>query len=564
MSKLSDYDLRLLHDVEIEGAAPPKSKFRKVSVCYVILFFVVLCLCSFFAWFGYSQGVSMAKRAIEVLSPPIALPLPSRFRINESYIIPVWDQSRRGTCWCFAATYLLESQYKAFGVAHGYLEASEYVAFSQEALAKFMVDQCNQNPGVRLCAHSGRGKNRTSGGRVEDIVLWAKEFPETQRAVLPASACPYQPAPEDQMVCPAGYAESLANNPLEFRVKATRMTTGIESAKRLLVESGRPLSFSLAMPLQRYWFECSNGLVKDGDVCKYKLYPCQHDASLDCAPHDFALQKGSDSEMIFHPTSETVPGTGHAMVVVGYNDDFVPKRIVNFAGRPPMRGGFIVRNSWGAKGHSIEYLMNEISEDQESYICPNKDNVMTWIPATLKCAQENAGDVTNCSLDMAEVFGDEVKKGAFELVCVNETHCDTSKKYALLRSDDNARTPVVQFSATGVPIASVIEIDGTSVKAINITTLPFQHLYYAFQPTIVKKDHGERCGHVFLSYDAMETIMSLQSSSSPSWRVLDVEFEWLRKSYAKSGLSFNYSHVLNSTKRYSPLKVSHPFDLLDL
>ncbi|OHT08467.1 hypothetical protein TRFO_22967 [Tritrichomonas foetus] len=537
-------------------------------ICYFIVsVLIIIAISSFVSWFGLHRGHSLSQIVLKSLVPEPTETLPRKFKISDSYIIPIWNQFDRGTCWAFAATYLLESQYKNQGIHHRFLKPNEYVSFSQESLAKTMVDHCNENPTHKLCIRSGRGKNRTAGGRVEDLVLWAKAFPSIARSVLPASACPYQFDPEKQMICPDDVSESLRTNPLEFSILNSEITTGIESVKKLLFKVQRPLSFSLAMPMQRYWFECSNQLVSETETCTYSLYPCSFNSSEFCAPKDYPLFKGSDSELIFHPTTEIMPGTGHAMVLVAYNDDFIPKNNGNIDGKSMPKGGFIVRNSWGAKGHSLEYLINEISDVQENSICSNSGNIMTWTPATLECIKHNIHNVSNCSTDITQIYGSKIVKGAFKLKCINKTHCDVDKTYVILRKDNETREISMEFSNTGVPIAKVIEIDENAntfmVKTIH--TVPIQHLYYAFQTEeSLLKEYGERCGHIFFSYEAMKRIMSIQTVSSPSWRVLDLNIMWHKKSFPNSGRNYNYSHIVQSTKMYSPLNVSHPYDILDL
>jgi hypothetical protein len=61
------------------------------------------------------------------------------------------------------------------------------------------------------------------------------------------------------------------------------------------------------------------------------------------------------------------------MTLVGYNDHFVSK-----AGH---RGGFIVKNSWGAwHSHTLQYFLNEMSPINEAEVCPNSRNPRNWSP----------------------------------------------------------------------------------------------------------------------------------------------------------------------------------------
>lgn len=45
------------------------------------------------------------------------------------------------------------------------------------------------------------------------------------------------------------------------------------------------------------------------------------------------------------------------------------------------KGGFIVQNSWGTVlGHSLEYLIGDISRRDEEQICPNYYSPYEWVP----------------------------------------------------------------------------------------------------------------------------------------------------------------------------------------
>jgi hypothetical protein len=63
---------------------------------------------------------------------------------------------------------------------------------------------------------------------------------------------------------------------------------------------------------------------------------------------------------------------GHAMNTIGYNDDWVyHSRKGSEKGIAPMCGGFLMQNSWARPGHSVDYLMGRLSEENEAVQCPN-------------------------------------------------------------------------------------------------------------------------------------------------------------------------------------------------
>jgi hypothetical protein len=79
------------------------------------------------------------------------------------------------------------------------------------------------------------------------------------------------------------------------------------------------------------------------------------------------------------------------MNIMGYNDDWLYRnRFQAPENSAQMKGGFILHNSWRSEGHSVKYLAGLESEENEAVKCPNHKTPLNWIPATLKCVQEQA------------------------------------------------------------------------------------------------------------------------------------------------------------------------------
>jgi len=484
-------------------------------------------------------------------------PLPSRFVINEEYLSPVVNQANRGTCWIFQLIAILESQYKQQGLKYGFIDKGQYLKLSVESLGKIMVEKCMSDPN---CTGTPRRDNTTTGGNIDEFLSFLKKYPEIKKSIVPQSCCPYQSDPKLEMVCPPEYPSCIASNPLEFVVNRSFSTSNIRDAKQRIIETNVPVAIGILMPMQRYLFPCDLPFVKDHNSCKKKDHPCGNGF---CAYVDFKLFKITDVDFIFHSPNITIPGSGHAMLVVGYNDDFVAKRNVNFTKRQDTKGGFIVRNSWGFRGHTLEYLRGDLNEDQEARICPNKQNVLRWIPATLDCIQ-NKKDPRLCSKDIRLIRGNLTMDHADELICVNSSHCDETKRYALLRKGDDPN-PTLEFTSEGVPVTNVIQwSDDQEPHIIRVNSLPIQHLYYAFRIKDSAENTEGRCGYVFLPYESMEELYRSRFSSytAGSWDIQGLEVIWKNSSFKKYGKGGDYANIDKSMSEFGVLKPKSPVDFI--
>lgn len=562
------------------------------SISFAQIIFEITVLIFSVVAFGFSiYNYRISKNTtVPVLSYESGAPLPSKFVISESVLSPVVDQGARGTCWIFQIIGIFEAQYKQQGLSMGYLNQTEYLALSHEALGKIMVDICMRNPVPDECKFSIRLLNTTQSGSLEEFVSFYNAFDEMKKSIYPESCCPYHLEPDDEMKCPD--LDKCKNNPLDFDIIRAFHTTNIRDAKQRLIETNIPLAASISMPQQRYWFHCENQISKDSETAEVfstacnsnaltdHYWGCPNDPSSKCTPVDFKIYKLSQTEHIYHNPGKTVAGTGHAMLLVGYNDNFVAKRISNFTMKENVVGGFIFRNSWGWKGHSLEYLLGNINEDQEGRICPNKDDVFRWVPLPQSCLGLRTIDgETTSSLDSNEckveisnskkiIRGNKSVSVYDELNCVNKTHCDLNKKYTLIQSN-NGPFPDFIFNDLGMPMAKIgiVEtktINGKEVKYIKedvLDSLPLQHVYYAFQLQDPPQDTPGRCGFIFFPYEtAEEEIRSGDGVGSPFFSVQGIQVNWSKSSYAKSKMKKDYSEVKKSMRTYNMIKAKSPFD----
>ena len=464
--------------------------------------------------------------------------IPSAFSVPATYLLPTYNQHHRGTCWAFAAIYLLEAQYRHQGIVEGYLDENQFVRFSEEAMISYMNHLCVQHPESYACYANPRRWNTSAGGFPQDIVLFSEMFPEFNHSILPWSVCPYQKHENDTVLCP-DLAHFVKRNPLQFDVKSVTSRHGVERVKRLLFEKHRPVAFTLPLPEQRFYFSCANEYVNAsyGEVCEAQIYGCP-DGNGFCVPLNFGIHKTASADMMFYSNGETYPGSGHAMVLVGYNDNFVLRKSQYVNSRDRIKGGFVLRNSWGARGHSLDYLMGVLSDEEERKMCPNKDSVLEWVPTTLENLDQNISHYT-------------------KLKCVNASHCDVNETYALLSDSSRTGQPLVRINANGVPVGSVVRLRDRTVH--HIESLPFHHLYFAFQMEIPVNNSKGMCGYMFIPYRVIDELLARRSRFTSSMEAIDIEIEWDDASYAQSGWSKDYSHVLSSTFRFDQVEIDTPY-----
>ncbi|EAY23216.1 hypothetical protein TVAG_185220 [Trichomonas vaginalis G3] len=540
---------------------PRKTYFQLLVLGISSLIFSILTLC-------FSSYIfSISKKPQQTSLPFITgKPLPSKYLIDGSVMSPVFDQGPRGTCYLFQIISILESQYKKQGLRNGYLQENEYLKLSVEGLAYKMVQLCQQYPNSPPCINSPRLLNTSDAGSLSEFLDFVDYFPEFKKYVVPANCCVYQQKPQNEMICP-NIDNCIKNNPIEFNILRRYYTQNIEDTKQWLYQLGLPSGFSITMPQQRYIFPCSNRLVNNSLSCLNRDFRCPDDPREFCSIEDFKLFKASDAEFIFHKTGRTVPGTGHAMTLVGYNDNFSPKMTYNFTGRSPQTGGFIIKNSWGSRGHTYEYLLDMMTEDQDAMYCPDKDNVMRWIPASYECIKQYR-DGDKCSLDTILTRGKRIMKSSDTLKCVNKTHCDVNSTYYLLRESSSSLSPSIVWSKYGVPLSRVIRVKGNDSPVIEtIETLPIQHLYYAFQlrDDLIEPPVEGKCGYVMFFYDDLLDMKKMTQGQSRGYFIVQgVDVEFTKTSFKGSGSRLNYTLVDRSISTYKEIDSRDPLDFTEL
>ena len=468
------------------------------SWCLVLTFFAVLFTIAgggiIVYWLAKNHGMALGLTALRNVIPPREEPVPGVWKINDTYLIPfhrgVGARDRLG----FAVADHLESIYKHNGIEQKLIGPNEYLELSQASVASAIEAFCKAHKDSKYCANG-----------VDENVFWTDHVDKA--VVIPESA-------ED-----AGVHE----NPLLVSVGAVETAAGLSEVKRMLLYSSRPLILSFPRLRKKMWLVCEEGSTVD--ACAQRVFECGNESW--CYARVFDI----DSEWFDSDVSETVLSERTLVSLVGYNNNFV---------HHGYEGGLIIKNNWGAVGHTLEFLLGKLPVDLDRKLCPNPRDSTQWVPATWECAS-TAKNVTQCSTDLQIMYGD-IRQGAVRLACVDAAYCDKDAVYVLERENGTASVVVDWLTRP-----SVIELKDKSIRRFTLN-LPLEFAWHAFTPVEVRNETLLACGYVMLPYSLMKLVTGMQYQGFSAWRVYDVQLDWDEQSYPGHD-GFNYEFVKNSTKR---------------
>lgn len=510
-----------LHELPLERIETTIANPGCIVFTFLAIFVIISCGGIIIFWLAYRHGLNMGLAALRVLQPPREEPLPTRFMINNSYFIPK-RQYNLNIAFTFSVTYLLEAYYRFNGIDKKYLNSNQYLQISQEILAKTLIDLCKSNTlnKTHFCVNRENPDN---------LITLSSYFGD--QAVFPSEL--------KLETLDTKNKSDLEVNPLKFSVSDIQIFSGVSTTKRSLLISDQPHIMTMPMPMARFWFPCNDD--SSNKICNERLFRCQYNLSKFCYYVDFPVE----ADFFNLKSDQLVAGPSQSQILIGYNDNFIPHQSYSNSNLPI--GGFLIKNCHGEIGHSINYLMGEISNQEENEICPNPKNIFYWIPATLQCAKENSYNISNCNKNIHVRSGEKKLWGATELTCINETYCQKGDKYVLLSDENNSASYGTLL--TGTQYAKVIKLD--DCKIVEIDKLPIQFLYMAFLPTVYGKAKEEYCGHLFYSYDSMNLLSSRISTTTENWRVINAKIKWLKRSYPSTYHKYDYTYVINSLRNIS-------------
>jgi len=528
---------------------------------------------------------------------PEPQPIPDLYNNSNSFItpyqLPRYCQQNRGTCWAFATIGILEQSYRENGIKKGFLKEDEYVTLSVQAYAMDVMNECSKH--MEACPGKFGRLNSTEGGFVE----WLYAFPNLYDKILPESACPYEYENSGQWICD-NKEEKQANNPIKFNVLNMTVKRSISDIKQLLRETNKPVAFDSSLIIGYHVIpteghESLRNLIDKTDSCpddpsKECMYLEQHEMNPDgeffiC--DNLALSEG-----------------GHAMNIVGYNDEF--------ANKDGSKGAFVVRNSWLEAvydtienvwrfpndsihknilkkskkdavlkdlpptprnyyrgSHSSDYILGRISEWDERTICPNANNVQNWDSCVflsvgptkrgIKKSLKGETKIDETSACFNETFMmDYVKnyRRPTEFRCLNQfsdTLCNDedveNATFFLTHKSQSLNNPYL----INICMLRVMKNDHNNQKEFCVNDVPFDYIEFLFMPIQEQLDYlvndDDYCGFHIWPYTYIEKNQKYRGFMD----VIHFDIEWDDRSYiAKSQNQFDYSFIKNSTGVQKP------------
>jgi len=479
------------------------------------------------------------------------------YRYATKYQTPRYYQEDRGTCWDFATIGVLEQSYRQNGIEKNFLKEDEYVRLNEQAYGLSVIEACKNHSDICDVVGDFVFHNSTEGGEV----WWLYNLKDLYNKVLPSSVCPYWPDHAHEHECP-GMEEALKTNPIKFNIKSMTTAYNVMETKRLMVEKDRPLAWSSEMHNTVYFFPCNDPYWKGRTECSSRLaVQCPTDryyGSQTCA-RVLSSMFNMDGEFFMH--GQTIGEGGHAMNVVGYNDEFTTKQ--------GQTGGFIIRNSWhdltygqspngrGGRGsHSIAYWMQNISGWDEKAVCPGPLNPENWI----SCVEQEAGpsrrvrdgklgkyDIKDTCLDkkfMDNLLSVSLQPTEFE--CIDDTVCDpdTKYRYFLISMEHSVEQDLAKVC--------MLRYDTTTEEQDTYCTpfhIPAQIAYW-FRPIKaqldVLSDDEDLCGFWFWPYEMLNKQVGMYNNFYTTY----FDIEWDDQSYlanAQAHPELNYTYIQSST-----------------
>eukprot|EP00727_Mastigamoeba_balamuthi_P011557 m51a1_g7023 hypothetical protein (562) ;mRNA; r:47042-49335 len=500
--------------------------------------------------------------------------LPRSFVLPDAAITPVKNQMSRGTCWVFSTIGVIESSYRKNGIDKGFLAADEYVSFSEQAYGIGMVRYCGSHPEDRFC-FAGPAQGTTEDGEPEWLYYMGSKVAPY---VLPTAVCPYTPTDDGELTCD-GIDKAVSTNPISFkaRVKSVQSVYTIDDIKQLLYEKQVALAWSHAVFDATYSIPCDDNqtTVYHTQQCITCAHPCSTSSTGCCAE---MVLNGYTKQGVFGLHKYPHVSGGHAMMVVGWNDNFRVDTGLPGQMHERTTGGLIIKNSWGTDlGHSAAYWAQKHSLADENFICPLEASSSTWIPVNATCMAERK-DALACSSGLEKIVQKNWVKGATVLNCTARaanaetarrlgwTGCRAGMHYALVSQGGEVKT-TAPAGSDGYVRFHLVEWnpkDSTQpVQVVQTGAMTWGGLEMLLRPISII-GNTEQCGFFFVPYDTFsESTVRFPAEGHDTPVVSYIELEWDDASYAAKRSKANgkdYSLLQASTKKMKLTKFAGPFD----
>ncbi|KAF0695861.1 Aste57867_13381 [Aphanomyces stellatus] len=482
--------------------------------------------------------------------------LPTKFATK--HVTPHKDQIRRGTCWDFATISYLEWSYRANGVAKGFLEPHNYVAFSEQAYGTRVVNLCagpKTSPQQVVCRVAGDEvwNNSTEGG--ESSALFYMEA-GLKNAILPEAVCPYVGAHGPEETRCDGMDDAINKNPVRFEMKKMDTFYDDLTAKRELVKQNKALDLSTSIASVTHYLPCLHEFY-DAAHCAPEsctLCPASLPQTTCCIPQ-FSLKAINMEGEYLHDHQMTYLG-GHGMLIVGYNDAFLTQ--------DGWTGGFILKNSWADSAtqgsHSIKWWLQEISDWEERVICPNSNSPMNYyacgnapVNASLNLSTPtwNAG-ILPCLEDKTAMFAN-VSKQALHLNCTDSTQCNVGDNFVYFtKNSTDYGDKMMKFCFWELNTAT------NSTRDVCLKPNRLVGIAKALAPVTTYPNDKDLCGFYFMPYETLRAY----NARYKGLRVHSFHMEWADHSYVANKAKFpqyDYSLLERSTKTQRLADFAGPF-----
>lgn len=529
-----------MEEFSSDGSSAPSDSTRTTrSLLSTLLISIFSCLfsigCCYFALFSVSfrRGLLRSANQIVDIASTCLKPIPSKYTLSNTCLLPCKSTIPSSTAhWANAIIFTLESQYRNQGISMSYLNDNEYILFSEDQLVKSISAYMNVSPAY-ITEHLGESLPQFNDsiviGAPENIYffIYSNPFLSTDimsngktNKILKFESTDFS---FNQTTFPitASDSDSISSNPLEYNLTGAQRIVGIETIKRRLISSSRPLPVSFNIPYQLFYKQIDSDLTESSEPPRRneKVTPCPFNHNLTCYKYVLYPESSiiynanflNDQPYITQDDINTIKNAT-VMDIIGYNDNF----IVHVNSSYFMKGGFIMRSESLNNEHSREFLMNEITSYQESQLCGIDSDPFNWvISSSLNCINQTRNAAV-CN---------EV-----EFECLDDRICNKSLKYLF-----NGKNRFITYSNEAEP--KIIELD-----------CPVQYLNRFIRPKKYQKRkvRNQFCGYSFIPYEVVEDLY-LHNVGPFSFDAVDLQIKWEDQSF--------YFHR-TSSKKYIQLKQS--------
>jgi len=343
-----------------------------------------------------------------------------------------------------------------------------------------------------------------------------------------------------------------------FSIDAMTVLYELEHMKRALEETQHAMALSVPVWMVSYYLPC-NDPSGYADCSAVTPVQCPSDVSFNSVTcQKFTTNMfNMNGEFRKHHVMELE--AGHVMMLVGYNDEYETE--------DGYVGGLIMRNTWKdgvyaldefghsirTRGsHSLAYFMQDISINDERFVCPNSRNPRNWYACGGGSIQ-TPEIVADCVTQMQNSATAKALYQPYHLLCRDggvkkECMVDGVHTYYLLNSTDYG---------DDLTLMCFLEYNTATQQAMPICLNPRPIDDYAlrFQPVAAEDlpNHEDWCGFYFFPYDLLRESNALFGGVFAN----DYHFTFAPQSFAANqndypGLDYSLLNAATSTMMQAP------------